>query len=213
MIRLLMAGLLLISVNAVADTQVTHTFKDGDIIKAEEFNQNFDDLESAINTSNTAIQANDAELPPQNCTTDQSIKWDDTNGIWVCVDDPFAGLNCAVGDQLRMGSGGWECRAEPITASLIQNSWDDQNGNNLPISTYFDSLNNVDTSTLCDVGECRIQLIGVADHTSCVVQVTGGAVSGNADVDITTNPFEIRIGVLFTWLQGEAVYINISCTP
>jgi len=48
MIRLLMAGLLLVSVNAVADTQVTHTFKDGDVIKAEEFNKNFDDLEAAI---------------------------------------------------------------------------------------------------------------------------------------------------------------------
>ena len=50
MIRLLIAGLLLVSVNTVADTQVTHTFEDGDIIKAEEFNKNFDDLEAAINT-------------------------------------------------------------------------------------------------------------------------------------------------------------------
>jgi hypothetical protein len=48
MIRLLMAGLLLVSVNAVTATQVTHTFKDGDVIKAEEFNKNFDDLEAAI---------------------------------------------------------------------------------------------------------------------------------------------------------------------
>ena len=50
MIRLLIAGLLLVSVNTVADTQVTHTFEDGDIIKAEEFNKNFDDLEAAIDT-------------------------------------------------------------------------------------------------------------------------------------------------------------------
>ena len=50
MIRLLMAGLLLVSVNTVADTQVTHSFKDGDIIEAEEFNKNFDDLEAAIDT-------------------------------------------------------------------------------------------------------------------------------------------------------------------
>ena len=50
MIRLLMAGLLLVSVNTVADTQVTHTFKDGDVIKAEEFNRNFDDLEGAIDS-------------------------------------------------------------------------------------------------------------------------------------------------------------------
>ena len=49
MIRLLMAGLLLVSFNAVAATEVTYNdFKDGDIIKAEEFNKNFDDLEAAI---------------------------------------------------------------------------------------------------------------------------------------------------------------------
>ena len=48
--RLLMVGLLLVSCNTVADTQVTHTFKDGDIIEAEEFNKNFDELEAAIDT-------------------------------------------------------------------------------------------------------------------------------------------------------------------
>ena len=48
MIRLLMAGLLLVSVNAVADTQVTNTFQNGQIIEAEKFNRNFDDLEAAI---------------------------------------------------------------------------------------------------------------------------------------------------------------------
>jgi len=46
----LMAGLLLVSVNAVADTQVTNTFQDGQIIEAEKFNKNFDDLEAAIDT-------------------------------------------------------------------------------------------------------------------------------------------------------------------
>ena len=50
MIRLFIAGLLLVSVKTVADAQVTHTFEDGDIIKAEEFNKNFDDLEAAIDT-------------------------------------------------------------------------------------------------------------------------------------------------------------------
>jgi hypothetical protein len=50
MIRLLMAGLLLVSVNTVADTQVTNTFQDGQIIEAEKFNKNFDDLEAAIDT-------------------------------------------------------------------------------------------------------------------------------------------------------------------
>ena len=50
MIRLLTAGLLLVSFNAVAGTEVRNKFKDGDIIEAEEFNTNFDDLEAAIDT-------------------------------------------------------------------------------------------------------------------------------------------------------------------
>ena len=48
MIRLLMAGLLLVSFNTLAGTEVRNKFKDGDIIEAEEFNTNFDDLEAAI---------------------------------------------------------------------------------------------------------------------------------------------------------------------
>ena len=48
MIRLLTAILLLASATVVADTQVPHTFEDGEVISATEFNQNFDTLESAI---------------------------------------------------------------------------------------------------------------------------------------------------------------------
>ena len=145
------------------------------------------------------------------CTTDQIIKWDDANGVWVCATDPFAGLNCDVGDQLRMGSGGWECRAEPITASLIQNSWE-YSGGLQPITYMFDSLNNVETFTECYFTYCSIKVIGVADHSSCVTQVTGGAVS-NALLDIATDSNDIEIGDTDTWNEGQAVYINISCTP
>ena len=146
------------------------------------------------------------------CTTDQIIKWDGTNDVWVCATDPFAGLNCNVGDQLRMGSGGWECRAEPITASLIQNDWA-SGPVGQPISAFFGSVNNVDPVSSCDSINCFIEVIGVTDHSSCVTQVTGGAVSGSASVDIFTAPFEIRIGNINTWIDGQAVYINISCTP
>ena len=144
MIRLLTAVFLVASFNAVADTEVPHTFQDGEVIDAQKFNEDFDALEAAID-------ANAAALPPTNCTTDQIIKWDDTNDVWVCATDPFAGLNCDVGDQLRMGSGGWECRAEPITASLIQNSWVDQGGGVVPLSAYFENLN-----THSMFGRCRI---------------------------------------------------------
>jgi hypothetical protein len=50
MIRRLIAGLLLVSVNTVADTQVTHIFQDGTPANASEVNKNFDDLEAAIDS-------------------------------------------------------------------------------------------------------------------------------------------------------------------
>ena len=146
------------------------------------------------------------------CTTDQIIKWDGTNDVWVCATDPFAGLNCNVGDQLRFATGGWECRAEPITASLIENSWEYLN-EVVPIDIMFESLNNVETSNTCNSTSCYISVIGVADHASCVTQVTGGAVSGSANVDIFTFSGEILIGGINTWNYGQAVYITISCTP
>ncbi|MDC1117065.1 hypothetical protein OAS73_04195 [Luminiphilus sp.] len=48
MIRLTAFLLFLFSLPLLADTQVTHTFEDGEVIRAEEFNKNFDDLEAAI---------------------------------------------------------------------------------------------------------------------------------------------------------------------
>jgi len=231
MIRFLMATLMLISIAASADTQVPHTFENGERILADEFNHNFDALETAIDqipageqgiqgekgdkgdTGDQGPAGADGVAAGLSCTTDQIIKWDGANDVWVCATDPFAGLNCDVGDQLRMGSGGWECRAEPITASLIGNHWDDQNGMTAPITTYFDSIYNVATGTVCDSTFCRIEVIGVVDHLSCVVQVTGGAVSGPANVYIDTYPWEIAIHPLFTWNVGQPVYINISCPP
>ena len=226
MTRLLTATLLVASFSVVADD--LKTFSNGQVINADDFNHNFQKLEQDIANGVTGPQGPkgdkgdtgdqgpagaDGVAAGLSCTTDQIIKWDGTNDVWVCATDPFAGLNCNVGDQLRMGSSGWECRAEPITASLIQNSWDDQDGIYAPISTYFDSFNNVETNSYCDSIFCFIEVIGVVDHSSCVVQVTGGAVSGNATVNIDTTPLEIRIHPLFTWNEGQAVYINISCTP
>ena len=48
MTRLLTMILMLTSLSVRADTQVPHTFEDGEVISATDFNQNFDTLESAI---------------------------------------------------------------------------------------------------------------------------------------------------------------------
>ena len=195
MIRLLMAiGVALMTTQAFAQVQVPKSYSDGEVIYAEELNNNLKAIADAV--------------PPRDCTTDQIIKWDDTNDVWVCATDPFAGLNCDVGDQLRMGSGGWECRAEPITASLSQNNWALLPGFQ-PISAYFDSISNVDPDSFCTETTCFVLVIGVSDHTSCNVQVTG---SGSADVTIDTFPGEFVIDRIENLNEGQAVYISISCT-
>ena len=81
------------------------------------------------------------------------IEWNDTRDQWECR-GPLAGLNCDVGDQLRMGGSGWECSAEPITASLIQNNW--QWVTYEPVSAVFDSINNVNLDSPCAFSHCEI---------------------------------------------------------
>ena len=130
---------------------------------------------------------------------------------WNCVDDPFAGLNCAVGDQLRMGSGGWECRVGPETASLEASSWVNSSTNTV-ITEVFDILDNVSTNSFCNSMSCYVSVVGVTDHASCIAQVTGGAVSMR-DIQITTSTNAMAIGASNTWAEGSPLYIDISCIP
>ena len=78
MIRLLTAVFLFASFHVVADTEVPHTFQEGEVIDAQKFNEDFNALEAAID-------ANAAALPPTNCTTDQIIKWN--GSAWACAED------------------------------------------------------------------------------------------------------------------------------
>ena len=89
MIRLLTMALLFASA-AFAQVEIPHVHENGDVIDADEINANLDIVAKAV--------------PPRDCSTNQIIKWN--GSAWVCATDPFAGLNCDVGDQLRMGSGG-----------------------------------------------------------------------------------------------------------
>ena len=102
MIRLLTAVLLFASFSVVADTEVPHTFQDGEVIDAQKFNEDFDALEAAID-------ANAAALPPTNCTTDQIIRWDGTNDAWVCATGDLAGLVCEEEDTITFRNGTWQC--------------------------------------------------------------------------------------------------------
>lgn len=96
MIRLLMAiGLALATTQASAQIAVPKSYVDGEVIHADELNTNLKAIADVV--------------PPRDCTTDQIIKWDDTNDAWVCANDVLATLNCDVGDRLVRGDNGWEC--------------------------------------------------------------------------------------------------------
>jgi len=85
MIRLLTAALLVASFSVMADTEVPHTFEDGNPAKASEVNANFDALEAAIDAipaGPAGADGADGVAAGLNCTTDQSIVYRD--GAWVC---------------------------------------------------------------------------------------------------------------------------------
>ena len=62
--RPLGAALIFLCVNALADTQVTYTFKDGETAEAAEVNQNFTDLATAIDNSRVPLALSFGEFSP-----------------------------------------------------------------------------------------------------------------------------------------------------
>lgn len=126
MIRRLIAGLLLVSVNTVADTQVTHTFRDGTSANAAEVNTNFDDLEAAIDTvlsstttediALTAIGTGDIRLTTNGGITetivltnkqgnsDASIALTSTEG-GIALTSTFGGITLSAATVLKLNSG------------------------------------------------------------------------------------------------------------
>ncbi len=217
---------------AYAQTQVPNTFNNGGVIEAEEFNENFDALESAIDgipagpqgpagpagaqgpagpagAQGPAGPQGPAGVTDLGCTTDQIIRWDDTGGTWVCSTDPFVGLSCNDGDALRFSStNGWQCTAQSITASLVATSFDPYGG--YLLSDTFDSFSNVRPDTICEFFDCEIEVLGVADHSSCTVQITGN--SNSAALSITTSVDSISLFTMLDLEPYEPLYINISCS-
>ena len=79
---------LIASVTAIAQTQVPYVFEDGTPAAAADVNENFDTLESAIDSNDEDFELFRADtelaLPPSNCLTEQIIKWN--GSAWVCSD-------------------------------------------------------------------------------------------------------------------------------
>jgi hypothetical protein len=113
-----MAGLLLVSVNTLAATQVTYDdFKNGDIIEAEEFNTNFDDLEAAIDSvlrstneeaiALTSIGGGGISLTT-NGTTNETILVTNSQGASaesIELDSVAGGITLSAGYGITLNSG------------------------------------------------------------------------------------------------------------
>ena len=273
---------LIASVTAIAQTQVPYVFEDGTPAAAADVNENFDTLESAIDSNDEDFELFRADtelaLPPSNCLTEQIIKWN--GSAWVCsdpsgaagpqgekgdtgdtgpqgetgpagpqgatgltgatgpqgatgakgdtgdqgiqgeqgpagADGVAAGLSCTTDQTIKWDGSAWVCVTEPITAWLVQNQWPSNIGNN-NVGAYFDSYNNIYDSKDCDVNYCEIKVHGVADHSSCLVRVTGEAFDGInpvLSIDTDTSPQSMLIGAVSTWNENASVYINITCPP
>ena len=121
MLRLFMLALLTASLNAVAETQVPHTFSEDTVARASEVNENFDALEAAID----AIPQGPAgpQGPPGadgvaaglSCSEDQIIVY--RNDAWECSSREYVlegfgyptegTVNCNGNRQVISGSCRW----------------------------------------------------------------------------------------------------------
>jgi hypothetical protein len=68
MTRLLILASMLFASAVFAQVEIPHVHENGDVIDADEINQNLDIVAKAV--------------PPRDCSTDQIIKWDGL--AWVC---------------------------------------------------------------------------------------------------------------------------------
>ena len=83
--RLLTAVLLVTSLHVLADDLIE--FQDGDVIRAEDFNHNFEELEADIANIPAGPQGPagaDGIAAGLACSTNQIIKWNGT--AWVCAE-------------------------------------------------------------------------------------------------------------------------------
>ena len=241
MIRLLIAGLLLsVSTFGWASAYpdkyegVPKTFKDGDIIKAEDFNNNNLSIKKAINdipagatgpagpkgdtgaTGATGPAGANGENGADgaagiaaglSCSTDQIIKWDGTNDVWVCANDPFAN-SCAAGDALRYNGAEWVCTAAGGTGYLLTENFTLVQDRADSIFTSVSSNINVSSYCYLSPDSCYISLDGVTNYASCFTSVDTDA--GPTPM-VENGPSYILFSNLNALTPGQRLNIHITC--
>ena len=137
MIRLLTAVFLFTSFNAVADTEVPHTFEDGTPASAKEVNENFDALEAAIDaipegpagpqgeqgiqgekgdkgdTGDTGPQGAVGNNGAPGIQGDKGDKGDTGDQGPAGADGVAAGLSCSADEIIKWTGSAWVC-ASPV---------------------------------------------------------------------------------------------------
>ncbi|MDA8555022.1 BspA family leucine-rich repeat surface protein [Luminiphilus sp.] len=102
---------LVASASLIAQTQVPNVFQDGTQASAAEVNENFEALESTIDSNDEDFELFRADteivLPPSDCSTDQIIRWN--GSAWVCATDTLASLSCQEGQGITYRNAAWQC--------------------------------------------------------------------------------------------------------
>ena len=101
MTRFLTIASMLFATTVVAQVEIPHVHENGDVIDADEINQNLDIVAKAV--------------PPRDCSTDQIIKWN--GSAWVCAGFGF-GTN-----TMTAREGATNCAGRFVSEVILTAGW------------------------------------------------------------------------------------------
>ena len=227
---------------AFAQTQVPNTFRDGDVIQAEDFNENFDALESAIDNIPAGPQgpvgADGVRGPQGPAGTDGAVGTPGPQGLQGPQGPAgISDLGCTTDQIIRWDDtgGAWVCATDPFVGLSCNDGdalrFSSTNGWQCTaqpivaslVDTYFDQSGGSLVSQTFD-SYSNVNPDRPCDGSLCEIEVLGVSDHTNCTVQITGNSGAVnllvvpqidRIDVInMNVLQdGEPLYINVSCTP
>jgi hypothetical protein len=207
MMRLVIAiGFALVASQAAGQVAVPKTYANGQVIDADELNTNLKAIADVV--------------PPRNCTTDQIIKWDDTNEEWKCAEDSL-NLVCPVGDALIATGSGWQCQSvyNRLVAFARTDNWQwDGNPTPVTVTALFQSVSNFGSDSGCyfdgTTAFCRFYVTsfpsGILNLNQCDVTISGSALSG-ASISKDNNVITVSNIPPPANYPGFRAYVDLSC--
>ena len=115
-----------------------------------------------------------------------------------------AGLSCTTDQIIKWDGSAWVCVTEPITAFAYTN--------NLSAETALSFTHNFTQAYCAFTYRCDFSVLGVSDHTQCVVQVSGRAADNGYN-----NPADIYLFssgiILQNTVAGVELHVTAHCLP